>query len=285
VPAVEERLRALSPENPVVVIENRVHPASGAVRWMQFINRARFDASGRVVELQSVGRDITAQKEAEEVLRRYGTRLIEADELLRRSLASELHDEVGRDVTALGLNLGILRAATAGAPGSQTERRFEDSLRLVADISRALRGLLARLRPPMLDDQGLASALRWHADLFRQRTGLDVALEVAEPFPRLSADKELALFRIAQEAMMNVSKHAGARAVAVELAARTGRIRLRIVDDGRGLDEAAARSGGPGHGWGLTIMRERALSVGGRFELNSLLGMGVCIDVEVPEGS
>lgn len=225
-----------------------------------------------------------ALQQSEERLRRYGSRLIEMEESLRRSLATELHDEIGRDLTSLGLNLS---AIGAGLPPGSMERvgtRFDDALRLVVDISRSIRGLMARLRPPVLDDYGLPAALRWHADLFSRRAGLDVVVHVSAAFPRLSPAKEVNLFRIAQEALANAAKHSGAGILTVELSSAEGMVRLAIGDDGHGLEPDALGSPREHPGWGMTIMQERAASIGGRFELRSAPGEGACVSVEVPEG-
>jgi signal transduction histidine kinase len=229
------------------------------------------------------GTEATFQQ-SEERLRRYGSRLIAMDESLRRSLATELHDEIGRDLTSLGLNLSAIRA---GLPQAETERlgpRFEDAQRLVVGISTAIRGLMARLRPPVLDDYGLPAALRWHAEVFSQRTGLEVCLQISEPFPRLCAEKEVTLFRIAQEALTNAAKHSGAGIVTVELRCSAGTVRLAIGDDGLGFNPGVIGAPRAESGWGMTIMRERTASIGGRFEVRSSPEEGSCVTVEVAEG-
>jgi PAS domain S-box-containing protein len=105
---IEEQLLTLSPSNSIVAIENRVYSAAGAIRWMHFINRGFFDIEGRLLEIQSVGRDITERKKAEENLRGYARRLIEMEEALRKKISAELHDEIGRDLSVLGMNLAII---------------------------------------------------------------------------------------------------------------------------------------------------------------------------------
>lgn len=236
------------------------------------------------VEPQAVGCEATARKEAEEALRRYGTRLIEMEESLRRSLAAELHDEVGRDLTSLGLNLSVISARLPASSMERVGKNFEDAQRLLVGISRAIRGMMARLRPPVLDDYGLPAALRWHADLFSQRTGLDVVVHVSESFPRLAPAKEVALFRIAQEAFTNAAKHSGAGLVTIELLSAGGKVRLSIGDDGHGFNPGEVDTPCPESGWGMTIMQERAASIGGRLEVRSAAGEGSCVSVEVPEG-
>jgi len=133
VPLIEERLRTLSPVNPFVVVENRVYSGSGEVRWMQFVNRSFFDAAGRMVETQGVGRDITERKQAEEALMRsredmrlLAARFAEIDEAERKRLSRELHDRVGQTLTALEINLAhVLEEMPSSVPPAVMRRLNE----------------------------------------------------------------------------------------------------------------------------------------------------------------
>jgi PAS domain S-box-containing protein len=278
---IETRLKEMSPEHTVVVIENRVYSANGEVRWMQFVNRGFFDDDGQLVESQAVGRDITERKKAEEALRGYAHRLLTLEEEMRRKLAAELHDEIGRDLTALGLTLAMVNDALPEQPREQLFERLGDARSTLEIISRRIRSLMAKLRPPVLDDYGLPAALRWHCDLFSKQVSIKVDLSVDDSFPRLSSDRELALFRITQEALTNVTKHAMAGRVFVALACEGARIRLSVRDDGAGFDAAKAFHRTDTCGWGLTIMRERAEAVGGIFLLETAPGRGATIAVEL----
>ena len=224
---------------------------------------------------------ILTRKQAEEDLRRYARRLIEMEEELRKKLSAELHDEIGRDLTVLGVNFSIIGSELAGQTSAQVQKRIDDSARLVRDVSRTTRNIMNSLRPPVIDDYGLVPALRWQSDLFSSRTGVAIFIHAEEPFPRLPSEIELTLFRIAQEALFNTSKHAQATLVAISLRKDADTVMLDIADDGVGL--AVAHSGEPNNsGRGMTIMRERSELVGGRFSVTSLPGHGTVISVEIP---
>jgi len=224
---------------------------------------------------------VLARKQAEETLRSYARRLIEMEENLRKKLATELHDEIARDLTVLGMNFSIISSGLPDDVPNNLPARIEDSARLIEGISRTTRNIMASLRPPVLDDYGLVSALRWHSELFSARTGIEVSLLNDDSFPRLQPEVELALFRIAQEALMNTAKHADARIVTITLGCDQGKTRFTIVDDGKGFNPPTA-SGLQASGWGMTIMRERAELVGGTFTFDSLPGQGTTVTVEIP---
>lgn len=224
---------------------------------------------------------IQARKEAEETLRSYARRLIEMEEGLRKKLATELHDEIARDLTVLGMNFSIISAALAHDAPHNIPARIEDSARLIEGISRTTRNIMASLRPPVLDDYGLVSALRWHGELFSARTGIDVVVHSDDSFPRLPPETELALFRIAQEALMNTAKHADAGLATITLGHEPGTARFSVADDGKGFTTPShPRQQHPG--WGMTIMRERAELVGGTFTIDSRPGQGTTVTIEIP---
>jgi two-component system, NarL family, sensor histidine kinase UhpB len=406
-PMIERQLRQLSPGNPVAVVENRVISGNGEERWMQFINRGFFDAEGRLIETQAVGRDITerkraeitlaeskaqlnsvlestsdliwsvepvafglssfngsfseflfarhgvrvccgmlpgeifpiveyvdrwiafyrrtleqgpftleyeiyagdevfeltfnplrrdgtvfgvsvfgkeitARKKAEETLKRYARRLIVLEEELRKRIAMELHDDVGQELTALGLNLAYLGKCLPAEIRDTFTPVLEDSRLLTREISRSVRNLMVELRPPQLDEYGLASALRSYAEQYAQRTNIAVSVEVDPGFPRLPGKVEPALFRITQEALNNVAKYAEATKVLISLSKSGALTRLLIRDDGRGFVPQGASLQPMGSGWGLTIMRERAELAGGRFRLETGCGAGTSVIVEIP---
>ncbi len=227
--------------------------------------------------------DITSRKIAEDTLRNYARRLIEMEEDLRRKLSAELHDEIGRDLTALGINHAILGDSLSSEAKINLDARINDSGKLIEDISRNVRNIMNSLRPPMLDDYGLAAALRWYAELFAKRTGVNVSLRIDEHFKVLAAERELTLFRIAQEALTNVSKHSGARNVTIRLGDKEGIVRLSITDDGKGFVHKPASPLQAVPGRGLNIMHERAELFGGSFKLESNPGEGTTVSVEIRE--
>ena len=137
------------------------------------------------------------------------------------------------------------------------------------------------LRPPVLDDYGLAAALHWYGEQFARRTGIAVAVEGEELAPRLAARVESVLFHIAQEALTNVAKHARAKNITVTAQVQGDMLRLVVADDGIGFDSAHMTEPGGNHGWGLLIMTERAEAVGGRCQIESIPGHGTQVIVEV----
>jgi len=143
-----------------------------------------------------------------------------------------------------------------------------------------VREVMSDLRPPLLDDYGLSAALEWHAQQLESRTGLRVAVESETLDPRPAPEVEMALFRIVQEALTNVAKHAGASRARVALSAGAGRITLVVEDDGRGIDATVAANDPGARTWGMAVMRERAVAVGGAMRVESA-GRGTRIVVEL----
>ncbi|MBV8033185.1 MAG: sensor histidine kinase [Betaproteobacteria bacterium] len=207
-------------------------------------------------------------------------RLVEAEELERHRIAGELHDRVGQTLSAININLDI---ALGLLPPDNVEvrMRIADSLALVEGTLQAIEHLMAELRPPLLDEYGLGAALGFLAKGFSARTGVACAVEDPHEVGRsLPRDAAVALFRIAQEALANVFKHAAARHARIRLEAAPGGVRVEIADDGSGFDrrERLAQH----HRWGMTTMQERAAAVGGRIEVESAPGAGTLVRAWVP---
>lgn len=215
-------------------------------------------------------------------LRSLSRQLLNLQESERRYIAQELHDQVGQNLSALSVNLNIIRDHLSLESKTQIQNWVDDSSRLLETSMEQIRDVMARLRPPVLEDYGLIAALRWYAEQFAKRTGIPAAVQGDEPAPRPSPAAEIALFRIAQEALTNVSKHARARQVTLTLELKPDCICLTVADDGVGFDPAAVRRAGEQPGWGLLNMRERAEALGGRFHLESAPGQGTHITGEVP---
>ncbi|AYH45608.1 PAS domain S-box protein [Azoarcus sp. DN11] len=231
-------------------------------------------------------REITARRQTEEKLTRYtehlkllSRRLVEVQEDERRHLAAELHDRTGQNLTAINLHLSMIREKVP--PGDTAVRaRVDDAMALVGATVEAVRDVMADLRPPVLEDYGLSAALRWYADVFSRRTGIAVTVIGSEPSPRLPRAAETALFRVAQESLNNVAKHAQASRVNVALEDGPAVARLTISDDGVGFDFDGERP--LGAGWGIVSMEERIEAVGGVLRIESVAGQGTRIVVEAP---
>lgn len=229
--------------------------------------------------------DITERKDNEKSLRRYAHRIMVLEEETRKKFAAELHDGFAQDLTALALNLTIINNGLSRDGKEKLGEKMIISSCLVEEMAHKIREMMVRLRPPVLDSFGLTPALRWYADLFAKNNGIVVNSQLEEIEPRSGDEIETAFFRITQEALANVHKHAAAKSVTLILKRDNGRVRLSIRDDGRGFNAKGHKPHDPfsGCGWGLTLMRERAESVGARFSLNSTPGQGTTICVEIGE--
>jgi NO-binding membrane sensor protein with MHYT domain/two-component sensor histidine kinase len=218
---------------------------------------------------------------ADRLSRQSSRKLVEMQELERKQLARELHDRVGQNLTALGINLDILRAR--GVPGDRPDlgARLDDSIALVDATAEAIENVMSELRPPMLDDHGLLSALQWYAREFSLRAGIEVEMRGEDPKQLSNREVEIALFRIAQEALTNVAKHAGATRVVVALEQAGAGCVLSISDNGAGFatDLKATRPG-----QGLVTMAERAEAIGGRLDVRASAGSGTQINIFFPCG-
>jgi two-component system, NarL family, sensor histidine kinase UhpB len=279
-PQVRRQLAELDRGN-ATRMEYRIRRPDGSLRWISDHGYPLCDASGAVTLVTGVASDITTRKLAEEALKKYARRLILLEEDLRKRIAVELHDDIGQVLTALGLNLAHLGNHLPAGPDGELRAVLEDSRLLTKEISRTVRNLMVELRPTQLEEYGLAAALRSHAEQFAQRTGIAVAVHCDPGLPRLAAKKEIALFRITQEALNNVSKHAVATRVTVAQRRSGTSVLLSVEDDGRGFLPRADAQRPAGTGWGLAIMRERAELVGGSFTLESLPGQGTTVTVEI----
>jgi len=220
-------------------------------------------------------RAATAVDLSERVSRDAVRRVVDAQELERKRLARELHDETGQALTSILLALKPIEEAVA----TDDARAALASLRqLVATTLEDVRRLAVELRPSVLDDYGLVPAVERLADTFREQTGIDVDVEAGLGDERLSSETETALYRIVQEAMTNVVKHAAAGHVSITIVRKDGAVVAVIEDDGRGFDPAAARA----DGLGIIGIRERVALVGGRVTVEATPGAGTTLAVEVP---
>jgi PAS domain S-box-containing protein len=222
-----------------------------------------------------------ASAQQREQLRALTSRLAEVEEVERRQVAQDLHDQVGQTLSVLGINLSFLRAQLPEALLQTLGPHLDDSMKLVEQTIDRTRDVMADLRPPVLDDYGLVAALRWYSTQFATRTGIAIELEGSEPSPRMSPPLEIALFRIAQEALTNVAKHAEANRVTITVSQDGDVLLLEIHDDGVGFDAQKLAEPDSRTGWGLISMRERVEAVGGRLQIQSVLGQGTQLLVEV----
>jgi signal transduction histidine kinase len=201
-------------------------------------------------------------------------RVVSAQELERQRLARELHDETGQALTSILLGLKSVEDAKSASEASAAAGELRE---LVVTTLQDVRRLAVELRPKALDDFGLVSALERLVETFHEQTGIEVDLEPRLGEERLPSDVETTLYRITQEALTNVVKHAQAKHVSIVLTRRDGSVSAVIEDDGRGFT-----AGSDGDGLGLLGMRERIALVGGRLEVESSPGSGTTLSIEVP---
>jgi two-component system sensor histidine kinase UhpB len=199
-------------------------------------------------------------------------RVLSAQEAERRRISQELHDQIGQNLTAVLLELRRLRGHVTDGWADT----LADAQELARESLEELRRISYELRPAVLDDLGLASALAALSDAVSRRAQIEVANDVGPGVPALPPDVELAVYRIAQEALTNAVRHSGCTRVRVRLAVEGGAVYLRVADDGRGLGELP-RSGG-----GIRGMRERALMIGGRLVLGVCEEGGVEVELSIP---
>ena len=197
---------------------------------------------------------------------------LESQEDIARRFSHELHDELGQALTAIKANLSSLR-------GKGDEARVDDCMRLVDHAIQDVREISQLLRPTILDDFGLDAALRSLTESFAQRTGIEVKYESDIRGRRLPDNAETNLYRIAQEALTNVARHAGASSVAVELCSKERAIVMKIRDNGRGFEMGERRAR---RGLGLAGMETRARGSGGSLRLETAPGKGLRIEVTCP---
>src|SRR5205809_2261017 len=241
---------------------------------------------------QIIVRDITERRQAEQAVRErqaearrsrerleaLSQRLLKLQENERRLIARELHDQIGQALTAVKLNLESLRSGRRAKAFP-----LDESVAIVEQLMEAVRSMSLELRASVLDDLGLAAALRWYADRQGRRAGLAVRVRTQLPTERLASDLETACFRVAQEAITNVARHAGAKRVEVDARAEDGTLDLTVRDDGTGFDVAAVRGGTTAEGSiGLDGMEERARLLGGDFRIDSQPGTGTTVWARFP---
>jgi signal transduction histidine kinase len=221
------------------------------------------------------------RRQAENDLRKTAHCLLEIEEVLKKKIAAELHDEIGRDLTALDLNMSIIRDQLTNETDKRLSPRINDSSKLINSIRRSARDIMGRLRPTGLDELDLIAALKHHIDDYSQRSGIAVSFEVDESFPRLAAVEEIVLFRIVQESLTNILKHSQARNIHITLYEIAKHILLSICDNGTGFTYPLKSDIRDGSGMGLKIMRERSEMIGGSFDIVSILGSGTTVTVKI----
>ncbi|MGD0570711.1 MAG: PAS domain S-box protein [Candidatus Sulfotelmatobacter sp.] len=268
-------------------VEYRQEKAEGRFGWIEAHGQVIYDSSKRPKIMMGVCRDISERKcseealkdaheqlearvkertseldHAQERLRMLSARLLQMQDDERRRIARELHDTAGQILIALSLNLvpveEELRKTNSGLVG-----QIAESLRLIEELSRDLRTMSHLLHPPLLDEAGLQSAVRWYVEGFAERSKIDVDLHLDTRLERLPPELETAMFRIVQECLTNIHRHSGSGSASVVISHDTHSVTIEVRDQGKGMSMPIRA------GVGIQGMRERVRQLGGQLEIES----------------
>ncbi len=235
------------------------------------------DTAGKVIGTSAIVRDIREQKKAERRLRQLSGRLLRLQDEERRRLARELHDSTAQSLAALAMNLSALNGGTGMAEEKRAEMLAE-GLDLAQSIERELRTHTYLLHPPLLEERGLPAALRWFVEGFAARSGVAVNLDLGHEIGRLPDAVELTIFRVVQESLSNIHRHAKCRTAAISLRKLKRSIVLEIRDTGCGLPKGMVECAGVG----IAGMRERLAQIGGTLAVESG-NRGVTVTARIPQ--
>jgi len=262
--------------------ECRMNTVRGERRRVRILVRKAV-LPGNREQLDGVITDITDEKRVEEAARQFSSQLLRLQDQERKKISRELHDSLGQYLTGLKINLGILDSAN-GKLDKSLRKVVVECMSLVTTCMNQVRDVSSQLHPPMLEELGLASAIRWHAEDFGRRSGLKFHLELPEKMEGLQPEVQLALFRIAQECLTNVYKHAETDRASVRLSRDERSVVLEVQDHGVGISRERLRDFEAAHttkGLGLRGMCERIRELGGKFEI-SASGKGTTIRASIP---
>jgi signal transduction histidine kinase len=249
-------------------------------------------------ELEQLNRELQAQrqldlqhinerKQAEEALRQSQEELrqlasyqeqIKEDE--RKRIAREIHDDLGQNLLALRIDIAMLHART-GATHPRLNKRVHDVLDQIDNTMKAMRAIINNLRPTVLD-LGLNAAIEWQVKEFRRRTGIDCELVMDDMELMVDDNRATALFRILQESLNNVFRHARATKARIEVRAESGRLYMRVSDNGIGMFPGCRRKA---NSFGLVGIKERVSTLGGQFDVDTAENKGTALTVSIPLGS
>jgi PAS domain S-box-containing protein len=257
-------------------VEEQIQQSDGIHTYLA-VKFPIYDESGAISGVCGILNDITAVKKAQHQLRRLSGSIMANQEKERTAIARELHDELGQVLTALRMDSVWLSERLKASDGKAAERAFT-MCRLIDKNIEDVRGMAFRLRPGVLDDLGLVDALEWYTGDFERRTEITCVFE-HDDIPALNETVSTAAYRIAQEALTNVARHACASRIEVVLKNGNGLLTLAVVDDGRGFDALQLSES---EGLGVAGMRERAALVGGFLEVHAQLEKGTRVYFKVP---
>jgi len=267
--------RALEKREPINV-EYRIRHGTAGMRWIVSRGRPFFNSNGEPERLLGTSIDITERKRAEGALRDLSGQLITAHEQERARLARELHDDITQRLARLAIDVGQCEQGKTGVSAQETAREVRKGL---VQLSEDVHALSYRLHPSILEDLGLEEALRVEIDRFQKQESTDARLNSTGLPAAIPREAALCLFRVAQESLRNVARHAGARLVELSLRVLDGGLQLAVQDDGCGFDPALDHHQ---PSLGLSSMKERVLMVEGELEIESAPGHGTTVLAWVP---
>ncbi len=239
---------------------------------------------GSVTHFVGVVRDVSEQTRAEQELHRLSQCLMRARDEERRLLARELHESAGQSLAALKMTLGNLREALPNRSIS-AHSLLESCAELTEEAVREVRTVSYLMHPPMLDESGLASAVRWYARGFSERSNISVTVDIPEDFGRLHPEIETAVFRLIQEALTNIHRYSGSRTARIYLVREKSYIRLEVTDAGRGIPGPMRLGDSKSTGVGIAGMRERVHELNGIFQIETAPGRGTTVRALFPSCS
>ena len=305
-PLVLRTIREAVRTKSVFELEHRVRRTDGTLGWTNSRAVPLLDVNDEILEWFGAASDVTVRKEAEENFRKLAQtldaevrartreleeqsnqvrelswRLLTSQDEERRHIARELHDSAGQTLTVLGISLAQLAQKTGrNAPELATEA--EQILETVQQLHREIRTTSYLLHPPLLDENGLYSAISWYVEGLLERSGLEVRLDISKEFGRLPRDMELVIFRLVQECLTNIHRHSHSETASIRIARESNQITLKIRDQGKGMSPARLVEIQSGRsGVGISGMRERLCQFDGTMNIESD-GSGTRIFATIP---
>jgi len=277
--ALQKVWKNLHPDNNAALFTHAVPLKNGHIVWYRSTVRANFTADGRPTGGQWIAADVTAEvsaqrklQESQKQLAQLSARLMTMQDQERRRLARELHDSTAQSLSALEMNTSLLESL---ASDERTRQLAGETRAISRQVCDELRNISYLLHPPLLEEAGLVFAVRWFTEGFTKRNNIPVFLDLPAEFPRLDDDSETALFRIVQETLSNIYRHAGATKAWITLRRQSDEsVSMEVRDNGEGLPEGFSLA--QSSGVGLAGMRERMKQLGGSLEVVSS-PYGVCV--------
>ncbi len=310
-PEVQDKIHAATSQAAAGISFRETLPyywADGSKRHVDFALHPIRDDNGKVIFLHSTGVDITDLKNAEEnyrvlahtleeqvrvrteeleqrtqQLRDLSRRLMQTQDEERRRIARELHDSAGQVLAALGMSLQTI-LLEAGSSAPQLTGSAQESFELSQQLSQQIRTMSYLLHPPLLDELGLSAALEWYVKGLMERSGIEISLSMPDPFPRLTSELELAVFRVVQECLTNIHRHSESKTAAIRLSVDGNRVLLEVSDAGKGIPpQKLSQIQAHATGVGMQGMRERFRPFDGTMQIDSNdLGTKISVTFKIP---